>query len=407
LGHGHGGQDLSWHGGTDSEDVEELKKRITEQKQQIEKLQESIKSRAKTIKKPGEQTKSVEELEEDLWENRELVIAKSEALKRDENDLKDRERRLHIERCEHARLLRSIETEDIMSFGAFPTMLKRYQLLRLQATTSSKGTDMYKAYDVTMLHYCLVKIHHLSFDSGSQAGKSDPAKKVETLEAIGQQCEAFKGLKHGAGFASLLDHFELESGAKYVTVWEWCEGDQTEAFLLRNTPMLEKEAKGIILQLISALRTAERSGFQPGHLDFKPSRLTFLRGGEVKINSVSFPQLRNAIGKSRSRSLEVPLESQDSNRIESQEADDDLDGEGQVIRLAGSLFFELLFARPPAHGDRNLELPENIRISPECRECLCRMFDRERRITVQDVYSDPFFAPTKRCVHVVAVCCSC
>lgn len=378
---------LTWQGGTDWEDLELLRKRIQEQKQQIEKLQQSIKGRQKLIKKTGDEA---EELEEELWEHRELCGAKFEALKRDESDLKDRERRLHIERLAHFRQFRSIETEDHMSFTAFQPLVKRYQLLRLQHKTSSGNTEVYQAYDVTMLYHVMVKIHHLSLE---------PASKAPRLEAIGEQCEEFKSLRQGMGFASLLDHFELEGGSKYVMVWECCEGEPWDTFILHNGPVMEKEARGMLLQIIGALRNAERGGFQLQKLDLKPSRLTF-RGGEVKINSACFPQLRNAMARSRSRSnMEVPG---DSAGLESPGIlpDDDLcdcDGTGHVIRIAGAMFYELLFGHAPhSSPGAELELPESPRISQECRECLSRMFDRETHITVQDIYSDPFLAPTKR-----------
>jgi len=380
---------LTWQGGTDWEDLELLRKRIQEQRHQIEKLQLTIKTRQKQLKKTGEETETAEEMEEDLWEQRELLSAKSEALKRDELDLKERERRIYIERFEHVRQFKSVESEDQMSFGGFQPLVKRYQLLRLQSKTSSGNTEVYQAYDVTMLHACLVKIHHLSLDS---------AAKEERLDSIRQQCEAFRGMKQGCGFASLLDHFELENGSKYVMVWEYCEGEAWEFFILRNSPVMEKEARGMLLQILGAMRVAEKGGLQLPHLDLKPSRLTF-RGGEVKINSACFPQLRNSMGKPRSRShMEVPG---DSLGLESQEGDDDpTDALSQVLRVAGAIFYELLFGRPPeARGpeDHAFELPESpSRISQECRDCLCRMLDRETRITVQDIASDPFFAPTKR-----------
>lgn len=274
-----------------------------------------------------------------------------------------------------------------MNFGSFEPLMKRYQRLRLLSRSGT--TEVYQAYDVTMLHFCVVKIHQLGLE---------PSSKVARLEAIRDQCEAFRALKQGVGFAALLDHFELESGAKYVMVWEYCENFESfESFCLRNVQVSEKEARGILLQLLGALRAAEKGGFPLSCLDLKPSRINF-RGGEVKIGSVGFPQLRSAMARRNSRSsLEVPGESVGQDSLEAD--DDDIDGASQAIRVAGVIFYELIFGKAPeTRGSEtaSLELPDSPKISQECKDCLCRMRDRETRITVQEICSDAFFAPTKR-----------
>ena len=106
-------------------------------------------------------------------------------------------------------------------------------------------------------------------------------------EAIAQECESFRWLSHTA-LSKLLDHFPLESSSSYVTVWETMESDTLAAYLLRNGPITEKEARGILLQILSALRFAQVKGHQMDCEDLKPSRLLF-RGGEVRITSLLLP----------------------------------------------------------------------------------------------------------------------
>jgi len=208
-------------------------------------------------------------------------------------------------------------------------------------------------------------------------------------------------LKSGMGFAALLEHFELENGAKYVTVWEFCEGESFESFCLRNAPITEKDARGMLLQLLSALRIAEKVGLTLSSLELKPSRLVF-RGGELKVKSIGLPTLRSSMRRqslTRTRStLEVPG---DSVGMESQEGDDDIDGSSSVVRMAGAILYQLLFDKPlrhqaAGHDSVATEIPDNPKISQECKECLCRMIDRESRFTLQDASADSFFAPTKR-----------
>merc|ERR1711908_242382 len=93
----------------------------------------------------------------------------------------------------------------------------------------------------------------------------------------------------GTGLALLLDHFQLENG-DFATVWEYCEGDTLEAYLLRNGPMQEKEMRGFALQILGVLKVLESKGHRTDERDLKASRL-ILRGGELRLTSVRFASL--------------------------------------------------------------------------------------------------------------------
>lgn len=388
---------VQWEGGTEEEDIESLRKRIEDQRRQVEELKKAFSKPVKARQRSGQ---TLEEVEEETWEQRELCNAKSDAAKRYEAELADRARRLMIERSEHLRLYRMIEEEDKLSFGSFQPLRKRYQLLRLLSRSSS--TEVYRAHDLHQMIPCLVKIHHLHVDS-------KVGERQEHIGLINSECEAYKQFK-SQNIAMLLDHFAVEEGSKYATIWEFCEGDSFEAYVCRHSPVPEKEARGIVLQILSFLRYVESKGYPSKNLDLKPNRLT-LRGGEVKFTGIGFSHLLGVKGLRRVRShLEVTTDSP----LETQEDPlDGSEGSSSVVLMSGNIMFELLFGRPPevavaraapaesfrissSLGAEPVQFPETPRISGECREFLSRLLDRDRRMTVQQAYADPFMAPSRK-----------
>lgn len=389
---------VQWEGGTEEEEIESLKKRIDDQRRQVEEIKKSLQKPLKGRQRLGQ---TLEEVEEETWEQKELCHAKGDAAKRYELELADRTRRLAIERAEHLRLYRVIEEEDKLSFGSFQPLRKRYQLLRLLSRSSS--TEVYKAHDLQQLCPCMVKIHSLGCDS--QVGE-----RAEHLGVISGECEAYKQLQCRS-LAMLMDHFAVEEGSKYATIWEFCEGDSFEAYVCRHGPVPEKEARGVVLQLLSTLRNVESKGFPSKNLDLKPSRIT-LRGGEVKITSIGLNHLKSRHGVCRRRpTLEVPA---DDSPLESQvDCLDGTDSASSAVAITGAIMFELLFGRPPeaaASVDTGasfrpfsmgtqpvgVQFPESPRHTAECRDFLSRLLDRDRRLTVQQAYADPFVTGTKK-----------
>merc|ERR1711972_896957 len=119
------------------------------------------------------------------------------------------------------------------------------------------------------------------------------------------------------------DYFPDENGS-FVTVWENCEGDSFEAYLQRNGAVPEKEARGIILQIISLLRFAESRGYKLDGQDLMPGRLAF-RSGEVKVTGAALlPSLKsmNADGRTGTRSS-IGVSEVQHDSFETQETQDD------------------------------------------------------------------------------------
>ncbi|CAE8616651.1 unnamed protein product, partial [Polarella glacialis] len=230
---------------------------------------------------------SQEDLEEEAWEIRELVATKLAAVYREEQEMKEREQRLAVERVEYLKTFAVIDAEDKVEFGPMRLLRQRYQLIRLLGKSIGQSWA-YRAFDLHTLQNVMLRVHeNLKAPQGGQ----------ECFESAAQECEVAKTLRHPC-MASLVDHF-VHDGGSYVTVWEFCEGDLLEAYLRRTGTASEKEAKGIALQLLSALRYLESKGHVLDRQDLRSSRIA-IRGGEVKICGLTLPSFRRGGSSSSS-----------------------------------------------------------------------------------------------------------
>lgn len=372
---------VQWEGGTEAEDIERLRAHIAEQKLAIERMRKST-SRPR-LRTPAEgKPPGTEEAEEALWEHRELCSSRLAAVNREEAVLREREQRLRVDRLEHLRREKVSQAEDQAEYADFPLLRGRYQLLRLIGR--SRRTEAYRAHDLGMLRPCAVKLHRC-------AGAS-PEQREARLGALMRDCETLRRLRHQR-VAALMDHFPLEGGGAVATVWEFCEGDTLEAHLRRHGPLPEKEARGVALQVLSALRCVEAVGEALRGARLKPSRLV-LRGGEAKIVGLGLPR---ASGGSSGSTVAGPYAPPDC--YESQ-GDGAAGSEAPVVDVwaAGAILYEMLFGELPSlldgsgaeAGSACVRLPDQPKISAECKDFLRRVLDRDRRPTVEEACCDPF-----------------
>jgi len=322
--------------------------------------------------------------EEEIWEQTELRTSKILALQREDIELRDREQRLRVERLEYLRQLRVTEAEDQISWGSFPPLRHRYQLLRLLGR--KRGVEVYKAHDLVVLQPCLLRLYRL----GSE---SQVASREKMLEAADQECEALRQLNHSAT-AALLDYFRVEGGSSYATVWEFCRGETLETYMMRNRQLPERDARGILLQILGILRFMDAKGHKLHSQDLKRGRL-ILCGGEVRVSGLTVASFE------RARSLEKNTSSQVMGDPETQETDDfaAIGGgtDGAIVEMVAMIFHEMLFGKGPDQQEPgNVHLPEQPKVSAECREYLIRLLDRDRRPTIQEAWFDPFIAPARR-----------
>jgi len=374
-----------WEGGTDAEELEVLRARISEQKQQVDRCRKSL-SRPRSLQPEGGPQLTQEEIDEEVWEQRELCNTKLSSVHRDEQELKEREQRLQVERLEHMRQLRVVNAEDSSECCSFRLLQDRYQLLRLLSKSGS--VTVYRAYDLVAIHPCVVRVHHVDCKA--------------SIEHASRECETLKQLRH-TGLVSLLDSCQHEHGS-FITIWESFAGEPLDSYLLRYGPLSEKEARGLVLQLFSTLRFVESRGHQLDCQDLRPSRLTF-RAGELKVAGLAILSLRNPEGNAQSFRRTVPLDSCGS--TETFDMDEDAIDSGATsaaIRAIGMTLFQALFGKWPEVSettglgaeDGAVQIPDQPKVSPECRTCLCRLLDRDRCLTIQEAFADPFIAPSRR-----------
>lgn len=403
---------VQWEGGTEAEQLEALRLRISEQKLQVEQIRRSMtKAGGRTRPSPtnaasapagsgstffpsaadscGTPAGGVEDAEEEAWEKRELCNSKVQANQREENELREREQKLQVERFEYLRLLNACEAEDQAELTG-RCLRRKYQLIRV--LSAAQRTEVYRAQDLELLQACVVRIHSLDV-------VVDAADREERLRLLTAECESVKRLRHSA-LCALLGFFPQEGGMSFVTVWEFCDGDSLEAYLLRNGPIPEKEARGIFLQILSALKYADSRGHALRSRDVRPPKLVF-RCGEVKVPSIGLARLHQSPSPS---SPEVPVGSPgctDTPFLDDSFCSNAQAASSSALGTAAATFHEMLFSRRPERticalgGEGAVQLPDLPKVSAECREYLLRLLDRDRRLTLQEAYSDPYIRPRK------------
>lgn len=71
---------------------------------------------------------------------------------------------------------------------------------------------------------------------------------------------------------------EIEKGSvgscRFCTVLEFCEGNDLDFYLKQNKLMSEKEARSIVMQIVSALRYLNEIKPPIIHYDLKPGKVT-------------------------------------------------------------------------------------------------------------------------------------
>uniref|UniRef100_A0A3P8WP41 non-specific serine/threonine protein kinase n=1 Tax=Cynoglossus semilaevis TaxID=244447 RepID=A0A3P8WP41_CYNSE len=215
--------------------------------------------------------------QEEIFRLRLGHLTKEEAEIQAELERLERVRNLHI------RELKRINNEDSSSFKDHPTLNERYLLLHLLGRGGF--SEVYKAFDLFEQRYAAVKIHQLNKNWREE-------KKENYHKHACREYRIHKQLDHPR-IVKLYDYFSLDTDT-FCTVLEFCEGNDLDFYLKQNKLMSEKEARSIVMQIVSALRYLNEIKPPIIHYDLKPGNILLVDGtacGEIKITDFGLSKI--------------------------------------------------------------------------------------------------------------------
>jgi len=330
--------------------------------------------------------------------------------------VKQRDDRLQVDRLLHLKRAQRLEAADRSSFRTYPLLADnnrsaRYQLLNLIGRGGF--SEVYRAYDLEGNRYCAVKIHELAEDMNDQQRRS-------YIRHAMREHDIQKTLKHPR-VVTLWDCFPISAKA-FGMALELCEGEALDEYMKRHGPLAEKEARGIVVQILSGLKYMNTKGLSIIHYDLKPSNL-FFHSGEVKIADFGLSKIGKDLADD---GASIDLTSMGAGTywylppecfVEVGQQEPPKISNKVDVWSTGVIFFELLFnKRPFGHGQSQEALlrarfaatqpfaveipasPKDPKVSPEGKEFLKKLLtiSREERPDVIQAFNDPYLRSRPR-----------
>lgn len=184
------------------------------------------------------------EMDLDLQAETEAIRAHFEQHKKDEMALAEEVKLLEAEKAAHQRELKRCFNEDQSRFQRdLPFLNNRYVLLSLLG----KGgfSEVWKALDVIELKEVALKVHQLNVMWNED-------RKQSYIKHVTREYKIHRELRHPR-VVQFYDVFEIDVNS-FATVLEYCRGTDLDERLKREKMIPEKEARVVLLQMISALR---------------------------------------------------------------------------------------------------------------------------------------------------------
>ncbi|VDP14284.1 unnamed protein product [Soboliphyme baturini] len=196
---------------------------------------------------------------QEYYEQEEIYRLRKEQLKKEEAELQGELDRLDRERNLHIRELKRVQNEDQSRYKDHVTLNNRFLLLSLLG----KGgfSEVWRAFDLEEQRYVACKIHQVN-----REWKED--KKANYVRHALREKDIHKTLDH-ARVVKLYDVFTIDLNS-FCTVLEYCDGNDLDFYLKQNKSIPEKEARSIIMQVVSALKYLNDIKPPVIHYDLKP-----------------------------------------------------------------------------------------------------------------------------------------
>ncbi|MCP9259301.1 Serine/threonine-protein kinase tousled-like 2 [Dirofilaria immitis] len=214
---------------------------------------------------------------QEYLEQEEIYRLRKEAELIAERDRLERERNLHI------RELKRVQYEESSRYKDHELLNRRYLLLSLLG----KGgfSEVWRAFDLDENKYVACKIHHVN-----KEWKED--KKANYVKHAMREKDIHKTLDHPR-IVRLFDLFTIDNHS-FCTVLEYCDGNDLDFYLKQNKQIPEKEARSIIMQVVSALRYLSEKRPPIIHYDLKPANILLQSGttsGAIKITDFGLSKI--------------------------------------------------------------------------------------------------------------------
>eukprot|EP00842_Homolaphlyctis_polyrhiza_P005137 jgi/Hompol1/5624/HPOL_000862-RA len=392
----------SWQEGFEFVDIQEKLKALARQREDVDKSKRSLTRRHR-------HSKSNDDQEDEIMMQQEEEVAKLQLLsiKREETEILARLDRLLVERTLHIKECIRIRNEDDSRFNSNPVLNDRYLLLEL--IDRGGFSEVFRAFD---LHECRVvacKINSLSDQW------SEEHKRTYIRHSI-RDYHIQKSLDH-ANIVKLFDVFDYDH-ASFCTILEYVEGQNLETILAQLKSFTEKEARSIIVQIVSALKYLNTLENPVVHYDLKPGNI-LISNGHVKITDFGLSKIMDKIDQgtcAQMRRHEADLTSQGAGTYWYLPPEVfDRSGPGPIkisskvdVWSLGCILFEMLYGVKPFGHNKSqasilhestivtdalsLTFPPKPSISVDAKEFLkrCLEYHKDRRPDVIEISMDKF-----------------
>ncbi|CAO4370487.1 unnamed protein product [Caenorhabditis nigoni] len=220
---------------------------------------------------------------QEYTELEEIYRLRKEHLRKEETDVLMEKERLDKERSLHMRELKRIANESASQFKEHQLLHKRYLMLNLLG----KGgfSEVWKAFDIDENRYVACKIHHVNKDWKEE-------KKANYVKHAMREKDIHKSLDH----CRIVKQYDLLTidNHSFCTVLEYVPGNDLDFYLKQNKSISEKEARSIIMQVVSALVYLNEKSTPIIHYDLKPANILLESGhtfGAIKITDFGLSKI--------------------------------------------------------------------------------------------------------------------
>uniref|UniRef100_A0A8R1HYY5 Protein kinase domain-containing protein n=1 Tax=Caenorhabditis japonica TaxID=281687 RepID=A0A8R1HYY5_CAEJA len=230
----------------------------------------------------------------------EIYKLRREHLRKEEADIALDKDRLEKERQYHMRELKRAANEAASQFKDHQLLHKRYLMLSLLG----KGgfSEVWKAFDIEENRYVACKIHHVNKDWKEE-------KKANYVKHAMREKDIHRSLDH----CRIVKQYDLLTidNHSFCTVLEYCPGNDLDFYLKQNKSISEKEARSIIMQVVSALVYLNEKPTPIIHYDLKPANILLESGntsGAIKITDFGLSKIME--GENDDHDVGIELTSQ-------------------------------------------------------------------------------------------------